>query len=176
MKKLAIYLFIILALFAILFFINQQTKKANNDMYIEDAQRLYSTTPETLDSETRKQLNNPEYQNIMLPNELQEKIDNKESFYVYFFSPRCHICVNTTPRLNDIAEESNVELHQYNVLEFEQAWSEYQLSGTPTLMYFKNGVPQLNEAISGGYSDANENEQVNAAFNSFFDHYENPES
>src|SRR5690554_2775010 len=125
MKKLIIYLLIIIALFAFLYFVNQQSNNAEAEEYKEEAQTLYSTTPEKLDSETRKQLKNPDYQNIILPDELESKLANEESLFVYFFSPRCQYCVATTPSINEIAAEANVDLLQYNVLEYNQGFNDY---------------------------------------------------
>ncbi|MDP5276465.1 stalk domain-containing protein [Chengkuizengella axinellae] len=117
--------------------------------YEEDAKRLYQTSPKDLKPETRELLMDVNYQSIILPDQFEEKIDNEESFFVYFFSPACHHCIYTTPLLNPIAEEVGVELFQYNVYEFEQGW-EY-VNSTPTIIYFENG--QQKDLISGGITN-----------------------
>lgn len=160
MKKLAIYLSIIAVLFALLYFIDRQTKNAANEMYSTEAQQLYSTTPGELNEATRKQLDNPDYQNIILPAEMQQKIDNQEDGYIYFFSPLCHYCVETTPKLNKLAADAGVDIRQYNVLEFEQAWPEFNLQATPTLIYFEDG--QEVDRVTGGYTGENTDQDAAA--------------
>jgi thioredoxin 1 len=171
MKKLAIYLSIIVALFAILYFINQQSEKAKSEQYSDEAEQLYSVSPDQLDPATRGQLNDPDYQNIILPEELKAKQANQEDFFVYFFSPTCVFCVATTPHLNDIAAEAGAEVHQYNLLEFTQGWSEYGIESTPTLVYFEDG--KAADSIVGGYTGTNaaQDEQTAADYKQFFDQY-----
>lgn len=174
MKKLIIYLSLILALFALLYFINQQSQKEQNEAYTEEAQQLYGTTPDNLDTETRNQLQNPDYQNIILPADFEAKLSNGESGFVYFFSPRCPTCVITTPQLNEIAEQYNVSLLQYNVLEFPEAWTQYNLEATPTLNYFHDGqlVP---ERMTGGFfgNDPEQDALVEETFHSYFQAFTN---
>jgi thioredoxin 1 len=164
MKKLAIYLSIILVLFALLYFIDRQSNKA----YSEEAQQLYSTSPDNLNESTRKQLNNSDYQNIILPTELQQNISNEEDVYVYFFSPLCNFCVATTPRLNEIAADAGVDIRQYNVLEFERAWTEFNLEATPTLIYFEDGI-ESDRLVGGFGTSAEQDAAAETGFIEFFD-------
>lgn len=131
MKKVIIFLVIIIGLFAALFFVTkaQNEEKAGNNPYGKD----------TLHPETVKQLDDPNYQNIILPDELANKLDAGEDVTVYFFSPTCSHCVRTTPVVAPLAKDMNVELVQYNLLEFEQGWDEYGIQSTPTIVQYKNG-------------------------------------
>lgn len=137
MKKLAIYLGIIVVLFGAAFAINQMS-----------ANGMYGKPDSSLHSETRSLLDDPNYQNIIVPKKLKEKIKNKESFFVYFFSSTCPHCRSTTPVMNPIAEELGIEPDQYNLLEFKEGWKDYNIESTPTLVYFKNG--QEADRLVGG--------------------------
>ena len=90
-----------------------------------------------LDPATVDQLDDPLYQNIITPDDLDEKLKKEESVTVYYFSPLCSHCKKTTPILMPVAEEMDHHIYQYNVLEFEQGWN--QIDGTPTLIHYKNG-------------------------------------
>ncbi|MDP5274562.1 thioredoxin family protein [Chengkuizengella axinellae] len=149
MKKLIIYSSIAIALIVAFVIVNQLSESQANAKYEEDAERLYQTAAKNLDSETKKQLKDENYQNIILPDEFEQKKDSGEGFFVYFFSPTCPHCQYTTPLLNPIAEEVGVELFQYNVLEFEQGWD--YIDSTPTVVYFENG--QQKDLIHGGIAD-----------------------
>lgn len=94
---------------------------------------------EDLHAETVKQLDDPNYQNIIQPDDLEQKLENGEDAIVYFFSPTCPHCQETTPVLMPIAADENVDILQYNLLEFEQGWEDYEIEYTPTLVYFKGG-------------------------------------
>lgn len=132
MKKIVIFLAIIVVLFAaisILTKMQNEKKIAENNIYQKD--RL---APETIDL-----LDDPNYQNIILPEQLEEKLANKEDVTVYFFSPTCPHCMRTTPIVAPLAEEMGIDLVMYNLLEFEQGWDDYFIEETPTIVQFKDG-------------------------------------
>lgn len=107
---------------------------------------------------TIDQLGDKNYQNIILPDDLQKKIDAGEETYAYFFSPTCSHCVATTPILMPAADKADVHIYQYNMLEFEQGWDDYAINATPTLIYFKDGK-EVGRVIG---------EQTAEAFKEFF--------
>ncbi|MBM7604319.1 thiol-disulfide isomerase/thioredoxin [Metabacillus crassostreae] len=131
MKKILLFGAVILILFGGLAFVTtyQNKQKAEGNVYGKA----------NLDSATIAQLDDPNYQNIILPDQLETKLENKEDTIVYFFSPRCEHCVATTPVLMPIAEDVGVEINQLNLLEFEDAWNEYKITGTPTLVHYQDG-------------------------------------
>ena len=133
MKKLAIVGSIIVALcIAIVLLTNKSQNdimEANDNPY--DTDNLHPSTIELLADEN--------YQNIILPNDLQSKIESDEDTYAYFFSPTCQYCKAFTPVLMPIAEEYGVKIDQLNVLEFNLASNTYRIGSTPTLIYFENG-------------------------------------
>lgn len=165
MKKLGIYLGIITALFIILYGVDYFSNQQVNSKLAEAAQRLYGTTPDKLSEFTREQLNDENYQSIILPDELAEKLANKESLFVYMFSPTCAYCKQTTPELNELAEEMDITYYQFNVLEFQDGWDTYALDATPTLIYFENGEEA--DRLVGGIVD----EQTRETYRNFFEKY-----
>ncbi|MFB5760512.1 thioredoxin family protein [Paenibacillus medicaginis] len=131
---------------------------------------LYNKSVSTLDPATREQLNDPNYQQIILPDALQQKINNKESFFVYFFASDCPHCRVTTPQLMPLADQEGITLHQFNLKEFEEGWNQYHIEFTPTLVYYENGVEK--ERIVGGLSEtAGDNGNTLDQYKSLFEKY-----
>lgn len=134
MKKLLIYLSVIVLLFVVLFVLNRtSTSTADN------ADNVYGIKSSKLHPETREQLDDPNYQNIILPDQLKTELSKKGDLFVYFFSSACPHCKLTTPVLMPIAKELQVDLKQFNLLEFPEGWQEYNIEFTPTLVYYKDG-------------------------------------
>ncbi|WP_147803535.1 thioredoxin family protein [Alkalicoccus halolimnae] len=141
MKKLLMIGGVVVVIFAALIFVtsyqNEQAAQGN---------------PFGLDSlhqETIDQLDNPLYENIILPEELDSRLDEDGSAMVYFYSGQCQYCNETTPVIVPLAEDMNVDLELYNILEFDQGWDDYGIEGTPTVIYFENGEEA--DRISGMY-------------------------
>ena len=132
MKKMMIFLVVIIVIFSAITFITntQKTQKSKGNPYNKN----------NLRASTIDQLNDPNYQNLILPDELAKDLKNKEDKTVYFYSPECPHCQRTTPIVAPLAEEMGIDLVQYNLLEFEQGWDDYHIDSTPTIIYFKNGV------------------------------------
>lgn len=116
--------------------------------FLEQDSPLYGKPTSELNPATRELLNNENYQNIILPAALDEKVENKEDFLVYMFSSTCIYCKETTPQIMPIVNELGVELNQFNLLEFPEYQAKYNIEFTPTLIYFEDGVEK--ERIVGG--------------------------
>ncbi|MGD6858335.1 thioredoxin family protein [Bacillus infantis] len=132
MKKVIIFLVIIIALFAgvaVLTSMQNKEKVSGNNPY----------GTENLKSETIDQLDDPNYQNIILPDELEKKLKAGEDATVYFFSPTCPHCQRTTPVVAPLADEMGVDLVQFNLWEFENGWDNYNINETPTIVQYKDG-------------------------------------
>ena len=143
MKKLAIIGAIVVGLFAIIIVLttmSNNSKLANNPYDTDD-----------LDQATIDLLDDENYQNIILPAALDEKIQSGEKTIAYMFSPLCSHCKNFTPKLMSVASDVDLQIDQLNVLEYDDAWDKYLLTGTPTLIYFENG--QEVTRISGDYPE-----------------------
>ena len=131
MKKLAIVGAVIVLLFAGIIVL---TNMKNSDKLKDNP---YGT--DDLKQSTIDLLNDENYQNIILPDALADKIASGEGVVGYFFSPECAHCKNYTPKMMPIAEELEIQVDQLNILEYEFAKGTYNITATPTMIYFENG-------------------------------------
>lgn len=131
MKKMLIIGGVVVVIFALIVVLTQMS---NNEKL---ANNPYDT--DNLDPATIDQLDDENYQNIVLPDELEDQISSGEPTTVYFFSPTCIHCQNTTPVLMPVAEDMEVDVLQYNLLEYDQGWQQYTIQSTPTLVHYENG-------------------------------------
>ncbi|MCP1145894.1 thioredoxin family protein [Lysinibacillus endophyticus] len=143
MKKLGIIGAVVVVLFiAVILLTNLSNKdKLANNPY--DTDNLRQSTIDLLDDEN--------YQNIILPDALEDKIASGEPVVAYMFSPECPHCKKMTPSLMPIADEVGVQIDQLNILEYEQGWDDYNVEATPTLIYFNEGK-EVNRIV-GDYSN-----------------------
>lgn len=132
MKKIIAYASIIVLLFAGLYAVNLASAGSDDNPYGIREGRL--------SADTRKLLDDPLYQNIILPDELKTRLAEGYTGFVYFFSASCVHCKQTTPVLKPMADELGVDLPMFNLLEFPEGWQEYEITHTPTLVYFENGA------------------------------------
>jgi len=137
---------------------------------LEPDNALYGKPSSELNPATRELLKDENYQNIILPAALDEKVENKEDFIVYMFSSTCIYCKQTTPQIMPIVNELGVEMHQFNVLEFPEYQTKYNVEFTPTLIYFEDGVEK--ERIVGGVTVEGSNQGSSLEeFRAFFEKY-----
>ena len=76
--------------------------------------------------------------------ELNEKIENKDSFMLCVSSTTCSHCASYKPKLKEIANDKKVEIYytdidQYSDSDKEKFNKEYDVSGTPTTLIFVDG-------------------------------------
>ena len=84
------------------------------------------------------------------PNELQQKIDNGENFYVYFYSPTCEQCIKTEPYLKQAVKELLLKnIVKVDVQKYDYLRKELQIQGTPTIFVYSNH--KLVKGITGGF-------------------------
>jgi thioredoxin 1 len=114
---------------------------------------VYGKPSDDLYPATRELLDDPNYNNIIIPDTLEEKLANKESFFVYYFASDCPHCRVTTPQLKPVSDELGINLHQFNLREFESYFGKMDIQATPTLVYYKDGVES--ERMKGGLKEAN---------------------
>ncbi len=131
-NKMLIIVGVIILLFIALFFVN----KYKNNQALENTDNPYGK--DTLKQETIDQLDDPLYQNIIVPEDLDNKLENGEDVTVYYYSPTCVYCQQTTPIVVPIAEEMGVDLKKMNLLEFD-LMDHYEIEGTPTIIHYENG-------------------------------------
>lgn len=133
MKKLVIVGGVVVVLFAAIVALTM----VSNNKKLASTNNPYGD--KSLQQPTIDQLDDPNYQNIMLPDELEKKIAAGETVNAYFFSPTCVHCQAFTPELMPIAAEMKVDINQLNVLEYNDLWNEYNITATPTFVHFENG-------------------------------------
>jgi thioredoxin-like negative regulator of GroEL len=143
MKKVIIFLGVIIVLFGALAFVTSYSnQKASEGNPFEKAE---------LNPATIAQLDDPNYENQILPEELNKKLENQENVTVYFYSPTCPHCVATSPVIVPMADEIGLDLPLFNLLEFENGWDDYNITSTPTVIRFENGKEV--ERVEGKVSD-----------------------
>ncbi|WP_018664096.1 thioredoxin family protein [Heyndrickxia acidiproducens] len=135
MKKVIIFLTIIIVLFAGIVAVTkyQQNKEAKNNPYAG------AKSVNELKAETKEQLDDPLYQNIILPKTLKSNLNAGKDVTVYFYSPTCPHCKRTTPIVSSVTKEMGIDLKQFNLYEFDNGWDEYAIKFTPTVVYYDNG-------------------------------------
>ncbi len=116
-----------------------------------DVNSVYAKPTSKMNPETVKLLNDPNYDQIIVPDQLKKKLEAKESGFVYFFAATCPHCRQTTPVLNPMAKELGIALPKFNLDEFAEGWRTYNIKYTPTLVYFKDGKEL--ERLEGGYGE-----------------------
>lgn len=156
MKKLLIIGGVIIAIFALIVVLNNQS----NEVKLKD--NPYGT--KDLKQSTIGLLGNENYQNIILPDALYEKVTSGESITAYFFSPECQYCMQMTPILMPIAKENGIHVYQYNMLEFEQEAQPYGITSWPTLIHYEDGK-EVSRSVG---LPKNPNEDIQT----FFDNYD----
>src|SRR5699024_4267082 len=115
-----------------------------------------------LHQETIDIIDDPLYQNIIVPEDLEDEIESGNPVTVYFFSPDCVHCQRTTPVLMPMAEDNDVDIVQMNLMEFDER-QHYDIEGTPTVIHFDDG-----EEVARVVGEQSEED-----FQNFFDMYVN---
>ncbi|HIH2211399.1 MULTISPECIES: thioredoxin family protein [Bacillota] len=85
------------------------------------------------------------HENIDL-NEYQEKINKKQNFIIYIYSPTCATCEEFAPTLNATIQDTKTKVYSLNVSEInnnKKVFLEKQsIEVTPSLIKYKNGKEQ----------------------------------
>jgi thioredoxin 1 len=106
----------------------------------------------TLHPATVEQLNDPLYDNQILPEQLQEALTKQGDLFVYFYSPTCEYCRETTPVLVPTAKELQIDVKKHNLLEFSGSWETFGIEYTPTLVHYKAGK-EVSRLVGGQTAD-----------------------
>lgn|SRR5699024_989529 len=131
-NKMLIIVGVIVLLFAGLYFVNNY----KNEQALENSDNPYGK--DDLRQETIDQLDDPLYQNIIVPDDLDAELGSGEDITVYYYSPTCSYCQKTTPVVVPVAEEMGVDLKKMNLLEFDKM-DYYKVEGTPTIIHYEDG-------------------------------------
>lgn len=154
-SKMIIIVGVIVVLFAALYFVNDYKNKQT----IENNDNPYGD--KKLEQATIAQLDDPLYNNQIMPEELEEKVASGENVTVYFYSPECGHCNNTTPVLVPVAEELGIDVMKMNLLEFPAEWQSWGIKSTPTVVHYEESKEVAR--IIGERTD----EEFKAFFNEF---------
>lgn len=160
-----IFLGVFIVMIAVLVLVNQQSKKQ-----MDSVQNAYGIAASKLNPATRELLDDPNYQQIILPDDLKAKMDNKDSFFVYFFASDCSHCRATTPQLMPLVDSEGIELPQFNLREFDSGWTDYNIEYTPTLVYYQDGV-EKNRMVGGLQENGSDNGYTLDNYKQFFEKY-----
>ncbi|WP_407308975.1 thioredoxin family protein [Desulfosporosinus sp. SB140] len=89
------------------------------------------------------------------PNQLQQKIDSGENFYVYFYSPTCEQCIKSEPKLIQAVKELTIKtIVKVDVQKYDYLRKEFQIQGTPSIFVYNNH--KLVKGITGGFETVEE--------------------
>lgn len=156
MKKLLIIGGAIVAVFILIVVLSNKADQAK----MKD--NPYGT--DDLEKPTIDLIGNENYSNIVLPDTLFKKIEAGESVTAYYFHPECQFCMEMTPVLMPIAKEMDVNVLQYNMMEFgDKAGmdTDYKIERWPALVHYKDGKEV------GRMLGAQPEENIRAFFNEF---------
>lgn len=78
--------------------------------------------------------------NSMTPSELVTAIDSEDDILVYFYQTDCVYCKQAKPILDSIVGEMEIELENFNLQEYTTEWEQFKITGTPTLVHYRNGA------------------------------------
>ena len=78
-------------------------------------------------------------------NELQAKLDNKDSFVLVIGSSTCSACAKYEETMKSVIKDNNVEifyldLQQLTDEEYSKIYSKYVIISTPTTIFIKDGL------------------------------------
>lgn len=123
---------VIIVLFGTLYFVNDY----KNKQAVENNENPYGD--KKLEQATIAQLDDPLYNNQIMPEELKEKVESGESVTVYFYSPECGHCQNTTPVLVPVTDDLGIDMVKLNLLEFPAEWDHWNIKSTPTVVHYED--------------------------------------
>lgn len=156
MKKLLIIGGVIIAIFILVVVL---ANKANETKLKDNPYDTDNLAKSTIDL-----IGNENYSNIVQPDELFKKIEAGESVTAYYFHPECQYCIAMTPVMMPIAKEMNVNVQQFNMLEYGDKVgmnTEYKIERWPALVHYENGK-EVGRMLGG-----QPEENIRAFFNEF---------
>lgn len=131
MKKLIIAAVSIIAIAAVAFI----ALKSTNNL---DAQKKVYEKDELSDA-TIALLDDPNYKNVQPAYKIDEAIQTNDQQFVYFFSPDCVYCAMMTPTVAKVSSDMGIDIPLYNLLEFQDGRSTYNITAWPVLIAYKDG-------------------------------------
>ena len=85
-----------------------------------------------------------DYLNNITYKQFNKKIDNKDSFILEIVQTGCSNCTKFTPKFKSVLESNKVTAYSLNLTDMSEKdatefLEEYQVDGTPTVIFFKEG-------------------------------------
>lgn len=146
-------------------FMHSSNVKLNqdNDKYREQVQLLEKeirNLKEEVQDENMVVSSNGKYSNIeeIDVNELEVKMDQKESFILVFTQTQCGHCIAYKPVFNKVLKKNDIQAFEVNLTnhtykEREKINELVKFSGTPTTVVFVDGVEDNRYRIVGNASE-----------------------
>ena len=74
-----------------------------------------------------------------------QKLENKDSFILEVVQTGCHNCTSFTPKFTEVLEEYKIKAYSMNITNMSAEdnktfLNDYDVDGTPTLMFFEQGI------------------------------------
>ncbi len=91
--------------------------------------------------------------------EYHKLLDNKESFILEIMKTDCPYCEKLEPKLKEVANKYEIEIKVINTAhlskkEVDKIYDETGISGTPTIIFYKDGVEETTASrINGNVSE-----------------------
>lgn len=91
--------------------------------------------------------------------EYHKLLDNKQSFILEIMKTDCPYCEKLEPKLKEVANKYEIEIKVINTAhlskkEVEKIYDETGISGTPTIIFYKDGVEETTASrINGNVSE-----------------------
>ncbi|WP_459500352.1 thioredoxin family protein [Bacillus sp. C1] len=111
MKKMLIFGGIIIVLFAAIFAVTQMESKKEESYYT----------------------------NKISSDEIRKNNEEKKEQTIYFYQTGCVHCEKVTPIVSPMAKDMNIDMKVIDILNDNPTWDEYKITGTPTIIHFKDG-------------------------------------
>ncbi len=91
---------------------------------------------------------------------LESMIDNDESFIVEVIQTGCHFCEEFSPRFEAILKTNNIKAYSLNLSNLTEDEEEKfndltNITGTPAVLFFKDGKEKIANRIAGAVSNDN---------------------
>lgn len=91
------------------------------------------------------------------PEKLNDMIDAKDEFYVYFYSPTCKDCIKSEPKLAQAAKNLSIDMVKLDIQKYEQVRQELEIPGTPSIFFYQDS--KLIKGITGELKTVEEYEK-----------------
>ncbi|MEC2709757.1 thioredoxin family protein [Bacillus thuringiensis] len=91
------------------------------------------------------------YKNKISQEQLQQDILDKKEKIIYYYQTHCSHCAKVSPIVIPMAEEMKIDMQVMNLEEYDSAWDQFKIKGTPTIIHYKDGK-ELNR-IEGEQSE-----------------------